>query len=544
MTRECRTGCTFLLSLVLSGTGTAAQESLDSVPMAIQRLSTSPRPAAALQPFGRGAIWTLTRLFYATRAYRPAWIADDDHTRITTLLDRLGTLGELGIDPAAMPIEEIRDLAAQAQHPETSALLDILATMTWLRAGMFLSEGRVSPRAVDTLWAAASTHLDLVDRLGGALDSGRLANVFDSLAPPQPDATRLRQALTRYRVIAASGGWPALTPGPALALHSTGQRVATLRRRLLESGDVAAWESDTVFDLPLDSAVRRAQGRHGLVVDGIVGAATRAALNVSVTARASQLELNLERWRWLPRSLGARYVMVNSAGFTLELVDTGAVVFRTRVVTGREDWPTPIVGGVLTDVTLHPVWNIPHEIAAREILPAIRRDSLFLALEGIHVLSDTTAQAVELDGRAIAWDSITADSFPYRLWQQPGPKNPLGRLRFGFANRFGIALHDTPSPELFAAMSRAFSHGCVRVADAEGFARRLLRDLPGWSAESLSAALADSVERHLALPVPIPVYVDYWTAWADADGTVEFRPDVYGWDAKLAAALRRRGRRP
>jgi murein L,D-transpeptidase YcbB/YkuD len=151
---------------------------------------------------------------------------------------------------------------------------------------------------------------------------------------------------------------------------------------------------------------------------------------------------------------------------------------------------------------------------------------------------------VELDGHAIAWDSVTAAAFPYRLWQQSGPRNPLGRLRFGFANRFGIALHDTPSPELFEVMSRAFSHGCVRVADAEGFAGLLLRDLPGWSAESLRAALADTFERHLALPDPIPVYVDYWTAWVDADGTMEFRPDVYGWDAKLAAALRRRAHRP
>src|SRR5512142_2174579 len=180
MTRECRTGCTSLLLLVLSGTGAAAQESLDSVPTTIQRLSTSPSPAALLQPFGRGGIWTLTRLFYATRAYRPAWIADDDHTRIATLLDRLGALGELGIDPATMPIEEIQDLAAQAPQPETTARLDILATTTWLRAGMFLSEGRVSPRAVDTLWAPASTHLDLVDRLGTALDSGSLASAFDS----------------------------------------------------------------------------------------------------------------------------------------------------------------------------------------------------------------------------------------------------------------------------------------------------------------------------------------------------------------------------
>jgi murein L,D-transpeptidase YcbB/YkuD len=479
-------------------------------------------------------------LFYAGRSYQPAWIKDGDGRRIATLLDRLDALEEQGVEPAA---GRIRSMAAGPASPERTALRDVAATMAWLRTGMALSVGRVPPAAVDTLWAPASSQLDLVNRLRVALDSDRIATAFDSLGPPQDEAIRLQQALTRYRAIAVSGGWPLLPRGPALALSATGQRVAVLRRRLETTGELTPGGSDSVFDLAVDSAVRRAQSRHGLIVDGLVGAATQAALNVPVRARVLQLEMNLERWRWLPRSLGARYVGVNSAGFTLKVVDTGAVAFRTRVVAGREDWPTPIVRGVLTDVTLHPAWNIPHEIAVREILPAIRRDTLFLAREGIHVLSDTTAVAVELDGRAIVWDSVTADAFPYRLWQQSGPRNPLGRLRFGFANHFGIALHDTPNPELFEAMSRAFSHGCVRVADAEGFADLVLRDLPEWSAESLRAALADTVERHLVLPDPIPVYVDYWTAWVDDDGTVEFRPDVYGWDAKLAAALRRRAYR-
>jgi murein L,D-transpeptidase YcbB/YkuD len=535
-----RIGYTLSLLLVLPPTGIWGQTSLDSTALAVQRLTTQFDPAPALRPLRAPAVWALTRLFYAGRSYQPAWTKDGDSRRIATLLDRLDALEDLGTEPAA---RRIRSMAPGPASPERIALRDVAATMAWLRTGMALSVGRVPPAAVDTLWAPASSHLDLVNRLRVALDSDRIATAFDSLAPPQADAVRLRQALARYQTIAASGGWPVLPRGPALALSAIGQRVAVLRRRLEISGDLLTGGTDTVFDLLLDSVVRLAQRRHGLIVDGVVGAATQAALNVPVRSRVLQLEVNLERWRWLPRSLGVRYILVNSAGFTLEVVDTGAMVFRTRVVAGRQDWPTPIVRGVLTDVTLHPAWNIPHEIAVREILPAIRRDTLFLAREGIHVLSDTTAEAVELDGRAIAWDSVSADAFPYRLWQQSGPRNPLGRLRFEFANRFGIALHDTPNPELFEAMSRAFSHGCVRVADAEAFADLVLRDLPEWSAESLRAALADTVERHLVLPDPIPVYVDYWTAWVDDDGTVEFRPDVYGWDAKLAAALRRRAYR-
>ncbi len=541
MRREHRTGCILLLLLVLPWAGTAAQDFPDSTTVVIQRLTARSGPGASLPPIGGAAVWRLTRSFYRDRACRPAWTVEEDQARIAKLLDRLGALGELGIEPTSMGIEKIRLLAAQARSPGNSALLDVAATMAWLRAGMALSEGRVSPHAVDTMWAPAPHHLDLVNRLRMALDSDRIATAFDSLAPPQEDAVRLRQALTRYRAIAASGGWLLLSPGPALALDSTGQRVAMLRRRLETSGDLAPGGPDSVFDLPLDSAVRRAQSRLGLAVDGVVGAATRAALNVPATARVLQLEMNLERWRWLPRSPGTRYIMVNSAGFTVDLVDTGVVTFHARAVNGRVDWPTPIVNGTLTHVMLYPRWNIPRSIAVREILPEIRKDSGFLAREKIHVMSDTTAAAVELDGRSVAWESVTSAAFPYRLWQEPGPLNPLGRLRFGLESRFGIALHDTPSRQLFGVMSRAFSHGCIRVENAEGLAALLLRDMPGWSAESLQAALADSAERYLRLPAPIPAYIEYWTAWMDADGTVEFRPDVYHWDAKLARELVKRG---
>lgn len=530
MRYEPRTRWIQIVLLAFPWTSGMAQALPDSMSLAIQRLTMPSSPTASLRRFGDGTVWKLTRLFYDGRDYRPAWNAN--HGRLAMLLDRLSGLADLGLTPPTAGIEEMRRL--------NGAVLDVAATMSWLRTGMALWAGQISPGAVDTAWAPASSPLDLVQRLQVALDSDRIATAFDSLGPPQDAAIRLQQALIRYRTIAASGGWPLLPRGPELALNSVGTRVAVLRRRLERTGDLASGGSDTVFDLALDSAVRRAQASHGLGVDGVVGTATRAALNVPVAARLLQLEMNLERWRWLPRSLGARYVMVNSAGFTLELVDTGAAVFRTRIVSGRVDWPTPIVSGMLTDVTLHPRWIIPLDIAVGEILPAIRRDSLFLDREGIHVLSDTTASAVELDGSAIPWDHVSADSFPYRLWQQPGPRNPLGRLRFGFANRYGIALHDTPSPELFVAMSRAFSHGCVRVADAEGFATLVLRDQPAWNPESLRAALADTLERRLSLPGSIPVYVDYWTAWVAVDGTVEFRPDVYGWDAKLAAALRRR----
>ena len=270
-----------------------------------------------------------------------------------------------------------------------------------------------------------------------------------------------------------------------------------------------------------------------------MGPATRAALNVPAQDRIRQLELNLERWRWMPRDLGPRYLMVNSAGFTIEVADSDRVELAGRVVAGRVDWPTPIVSTRLTDVTFSPRWNIPRSIAIQEVLPMARRDPDYLAREGIHVMSDTTDFGVELDSGTVAWDTIPDSSFALRLWQEAGPRNPLGRIRFTIPNRFGVALHDTRDPQLFGALARAFSHGCVRVADAERLAIYVLRDIPGWTPDWIRAAARSPAEWRVAVPDSIPAYLVYWTAWVERDGTVEFRPDLYGWDVELADAVER-----
>ena len=290
-----------------------------------------------------------------------------------------------------------------------------------------------------------------------------------------------------------------------LSLGATGPRVGLLRRRLEITGDVAPGDGSgsDIFDSALDAGVRLAQARHGLTADGVAGPTTLAALNVPVTARIRQLELNLERWRWAPRDEGERYLSVNSADYSLAVVDSERGVLTSRIVAGRKDWPTPIVAGLLTEITFNPRWSIPRSIAVKEILPILRRDPGYLLREGIHV-TDATDQTIELDPALIAWDSVTAGSFPYRLWQEPGPKNPLGRIRFGIRNRFGVALHDTPYPQTFSVSTRAFSHGCVRVEAAESLAVYLLRGLPGWGGDSVCAVLGQESERYVAIPAPIP----------------------------------------
>ncbi len=466
------------------------------------------------------------------------WSRGGADTRISELLDRLQRAETQGLDSTDYGISRLSALRAQRENPDSLALLDLLATTAALHYMSDLAFGRVAPALVDTMWTTAPRRVDLLDELATALDSDRVGATLDDLAPPQDGAVRLRTALAQYRAIAARGEWPEMPAGPPLSVGAVDARVPLLRGRLEITGDLPLRGAGLVFDSTLAAAVRRAQARHGLAPDGVVGPATLAALNVPVLERIRQIELNLERWRWLPRDLGKRYLMVNSAGFTFELVDSGRVVFSGRIVVGRVDWPTPILSARLTEVTFSPRWNIPKSIAIQEVLPIVRRDPDYLLREGIHVMSDTTEQAVELDLGTISWDTIPDSSFALRLWQQPGPRNPLGRIRFTIPNRFGVALHDTREPQLFGALARAFSHGCIRVADAERLAIYALRDVPGWAPDWIRAAATLPAEWRVAAPDSMPTYLDYWTAWVGSDGAVEFRADLYGWDAELAAALR------
>lgn len=289
-------------------------------------------------------------------------------------------------------------------------------------------------------------------------------------------------------------------------------------------GDAA--DSGTVHDL----ADRLRPPHLGYSALRVALARSRAAYGDSAEPWARRIELNLERWRWLPRDLGQRYVIVNFAAFEAVAVDGGSEALRTRVVAGRPDWPTPIASGQLASVVANPRWNVPHDIAVEEILPILRRNPAFLRREGITVYRG----AREIDPRTISWKAVSDTAFPYRLVQAPGPRNPLGRVKIVFTNPFNVALHDTPARALFDRPERAESHGCVRLERAV--------DLAAWAlgpagADSLRAALKAPVERALSPGGPVMVHLVYWTAWVGDGGALRLHEDVYGWDERLERAL-------
>jgi L,D-transpeptidase YcbB len=292
------------------------------------------------------------------------------------------------------------------------------------------------------------------------------------------------------------------------------------------------------FDAALTEALSRFQARHGLDLSAAVDAATLAALEVPIDRRIRQIELNMERWRWMERDLGNRYVLVNLPEFRLSVVDGGAAVLTMRVIVGKAHQATPVFSEPLTQIVLNPTWHIPDSIAAKEIAPQMLRDPGYLSRKGLAIKRRDDAAAV--DTAALGADQVRQLGKPgssWRLVQPPGPDNALGRYKFVVNDRFDVYLHDTPTGKLFARSERDFSHGCIRLEKPAELAQLLLTGDPKWTPE----AIADGVEsgRTVTIPLarPIPVHIVYLTAWVDPDGTLELRNDVYKHDAGLEAAL-------
>ena len=292
------------------------------------------------------------------------------------------------------------------------------------------------------------------------------------------------------------------------------------------------------FDAGLDRAVRSFQHRHGLNQDGVVGAATRAALNVPVEARIDQIVVNLERARWIAHTLPREFVAVNIAGAKVYLVRDDTLAFETRAIVGKEYTQTPMFAATMRSIDLNPTWTVPQGIVG-EILAGIRRDPAYLRKERIRVLD---RKGNEVDPSRIAFARYTARSFPYVFEGLPGDTNPLGRVKFLLPNEYAVYLHDTPSRELFARETRTFSHGCIRLEDPVAMAEWLL-GRQGWTRERILSAIDDGPNQRVVLREPVPVVLFYMTAVVmPGSGTLRFADDIYRHDAALSRALAARTR--
>ena len=422
---------------------------------------------------------------------------------------------------------------APAPGPEAQAEFDVALSVAILRRISDVHIGRVNPRNLDFGYDLDSKKLDLAAVVAGAVQAGRIASAVEAAEPPLRQHRLLEEQLARYRARAEDASLTPVEFPPRLRVRP-GDPLAqapALARWLAAQGDLPAGaRARAVYDDDLVAGVRRFQARHGLEVDGIVGPKTAAALAIPLAARVRQIELALERLRWMPELGAGRAVFVNVPGF--ELVAFDAIgpetepALRMAVVVGKAArTPTPIFAGAMRTVVFAPYWNVPRSIALGEILPKEARKPGHIASQNMEIVGGSGTIADLRAGRA-------------RLRQRPGPRNSLGRVKFLFPNPHNVYLHDTPSRSLFQRSRRDFSHGCIRVAEPEALARWVLAP-EGWDAARVAAGLARRSERGVPLSEPIPVVIYYTTALAHGDGTISFFEDIYGHDAALERALAR-----
>ena len=536
-----------LFLLVLLGCG--PKEIPPEVPALLRAtVESAALPAEARREPARAEAWREVRAFYRRRGFQPVWLgASGPLPQARELLTAIGPAGREGLDPRRYGGDRLAAMLDEAEKtrsldaPEAQrrlADLDLTLTYTFMTLAQHLAVGRERPSEVDVEWYRDPRRIDLDKLLARMLEHpGNLDQALLGLVPPQPDYERLREALARHREIARSGGWPAV---PAAALQTKkgafGPAVAgALRARLAASGDLPR-EGSARPEEALVQAIARFQLRHGLDPTGTVDAGTLEAMNVPVEQRIRQIMDNMERWRWMPRNLGDRYVRINVPDFRLEVIEGGRVVLAQRVVVGKEQSRTPSFSGRMTYLVLNPSWNIPDKIARDEVMPAVARNPGYLAAKGIEVIRGWDENAEILDPGEISEVGLAGSDV--RLRARAGGENPLGKIKFMFPNRFDVYLHDTPADHLFAREERDFSHGCIRLEKPFELADYLLRGDPDWRPGKLEEEIAAGETRSVRLSRPIPVHILYWTAWVADDGAVHFRKDVYGHDETLDEALR------
>lgn len=436
----------------------------------------------------------------------------------------------------------INSSKASAAH---AAELELLLSDAFFRLASDLYHGRFLPAELDPQWHIPLPELHTDEQLIQAVEQARVKEAITALTPSDSRYRALRNALNHLRRIAAAGGWQALPAGPTLRRGDQNQRIILLRERLRISGDLtmeAPPEPAGLFDDALDEAVRFFQSRHGLEVDGAVGNQTLKAMNVSVEQRITQIRVNLERWRWLPRNFGNRYILVNMAGYELELHENGHLPLKMRVIVGKTYRQTPAFSGRLTHLVINPTWTIPSVILKEDIFPLIQSNPNYLAQQKIRVFDSWQANATEINPAQVDWNRITPRHSPYKFRQDPGPGNALGSIKFMLKNPFDIYLHDTPKRALFNRTVRTFSSGCIRLERPLELADRLLNDnntLKGntWNGARLLDTIKSNVTQQVDLRRPVPIYFTYMTAWVDEHGILQFRPDVYERNTAMALAL-------
>lgn len=472
--------------------------------------------------------------FYSNRSHAPAW--SEDNLR-EDLIETFKTADQEGLyfedyngDKIQEDLKNFKNLSDREKSN-----LDVMLTDSFFMFGEHLLNGRLDPKELHEIWDVPRNKVKMVDLLNSVIEKNDLQLALENLRPNHIIYKQLIASGKEYQKLSfENDAWEDIPFGEMIKPGKQDQRIPVIQERLRNLGYLKTSNPEnTINTEDIQKAVETFQGENGLQADGIIGDTTIELLNIDYDERLEQVMVNLERWRWYPRDLGEHYIIVNIANFRLDVVKEGDTVHTHRTMVGTEARKTPVFSEEVEYIVFNPTWTIPPTIQNDDVIPGMRKNSGYLSRKNINVYDKSGNQ---LDPSSINWNADEAKSLTYM--QNPGPGNPLGRVKIIYPNKYFIYLHDTPSQALFARNSRDQSSGCVRVENAVDLAKYLLDDQQEYSSDSVDKIIAKGDTKQIQMKQKVKVHHFYWTAWRE-NGATRFTADIYKYDSKIYNALRK-----
>lgn len=474
--------------------------------------------------------------FYKDRDYSTAWIKDGKLTPSgIAVVSAIENANMDGLDPRTYHVLQIDKMAALMQDNKIDDDLIANLDMT-LSDGLLLYlnnlvNGLQNGKKLYPNWPIVKKNVNLLEIAQKITQADDVNKILIKAGPKYPGYAKLHEKLADYYAIARQGGWKTIPDDDILQKGDQGDRVKLLQRRLYVSGELPEVTNSGLFDDNLRKAVIKYQQNNGLNDDGVVNQKTLNSLNVSVGKRIRQIELNMDRMRFLPDDYPDRYVIVNIPGYSLEAYEGGRMILYSDVVVGQPNKKTCVLNSKINMMELNPYWNIPVSIV-KEILPDIKANPGYLADNGIKVFKvNDRGQYSEINPKSIDWKNAGSGILNLRFREDPGEENALGRYKFIFANNCGIYLHDSLAQSAFDESARGLSHGCIRISEVDDFANYLIKTNKDWDSKRLGTELDSNKHQFVKFSEPVQLYIIYLTSWYDdEEDFVQFRDDIYHYD--------------
>ncbi|MDP2779450.1 murein L,D-transpeptidase [Devosia sp.] len=469
--------------------------------------------------------------FYGARHFEPIWLDETATGQVafSAPAEKIRTLFAAAASEGLRPQDYLTpelDVSAVGNDPAKMAALETAFSRATMRYATHIYTGRIVPGSISKTFDVAPKRLDEGALLVQLATSPDPVTVLTALEPTHPEFLALKAALASFDETQAARPVQ-IDAGITLRPGMKDARVPVLRQRF-----ELATTQDTLYDDSVVAAVKAFQQARNLAVDGVMGPATLRELNGGAALTKADILANMERWRWMPRDLGAFNVLVNIPEYRLSINRDNQEEYTTRVVVGTVRNQTPVFSDSIRHIVVNPYWNVPSSIVKAEIAPAVLNNPGYIDSHNYDLLY----QGSPISPWSVDWNQVSASNFPFRVRQRPGTSNALGQIKFLFPNKHDVYLHDTPSKSLFSRDSRALSHGCVRVQNPLEFAGALLANETKISRGSLEDMFG-SAERWVNPEHQIPVHLAYFTVRVAPDGTLRSFSDIYGHNAALIAAM-------